>query len=95
MHILGKAGRLAAMNDLKTLAALVALKRLARKRPAVTAATGDISDALGADMLGMHAVGGHLTALPGAERFRLIVAGDGDLAAKDEELGVKIMAVIV
>jgi hypothetical protein len=45
-------------------------------------------------MLGMHAVGRHLTALPGAEGFRLIVAGNRDLAAKDEELGVEIVAVI-
>ena len=45
-------------------------------------------------MLGMHGVGGHLTALSGAEGFRLIVAGNGDLAAKDEELGVEIMEVI-
>ena len=93
MQILGKAGLLAAMNDLKALAAEIALKRLSRKPP-VAAATGHIGHTLGADMLGMHGVGGHLTALPGAEGFRLIVAGNGNLAAKNEELGVEIMAVI-
>jgi hypothetical protein len=45
-------------------------------------------------VLGMHAVGRHLTALPGAKRFWLIVARDGDLAAEDIELGVEIVAVI-
>jgi hypothetical protein len=94
MHILGDPGLLAAMNDLKALAAQVALKRLAREWPAVAAAAGDVGDALGADVLGMHAVGGHLTALPGTEGFRIIVAGNGDLTAKDKEPGVEIVAVI-
>jgi hypothetical protein len=94
MQILGNIRLLAAVNDLKALAAQVALKRLACEPPAVAAATGHIGDALGADMLGMHAAGGHLTALPSAEGFRLIVTGNGDLTAKDEELGVEIMAMI-
>jgi len=45
-------------------------------------------------MLGMHAVGGHLPALPGTEGFRIIVAGNGDLTTKDKESGVEIVAVI-
>jgi len=94
MDVLYEARRLAAMNHLKALAAQVALKRLARKRPAVTAAAGHIGDALGADMLGMHAVGGYLTTLPGAQGFRIIIADNGDLAAKDKEPGVEIVAVI-
>ena len=72
------------MHDLETLSAQVALERLARERPPLAAATRDVGDALGTDVLGMHAAGEHLATLPGAERFRVVVAGDRDLTAEDE-----------
>src|SRR5215469_145874 len=61
---------LAAVNHVKALATQVAFKRFARNRPAVATASGNKGYAFGAYVLGVHAVGGHLTALPGAERFR-------------------------
>src|SRR5215469_127461 len=94
MHILGDARFLAAMHDFKALAAQVAFKRLSREWPTIAAATGHIGDTLGTDMLGMHAIGEHLTALPGTESFRTIVAGNSDLTAEDKEPGIEIVAVI-
>ena len=67
MHIFGEVGLLTAMNDFETLAPQIAFERLARERPAVAAAAGQIGDALRANLLGMHAAGGHLAALSGTE----------------------------
>ena len=64
MHILGDTGLLAAMHDFKALAAQVALKRFSGERTAIATAAGHVGDALGADMFGMHAIGGHLTDCP-------------------------------
>jgi hypothetical protein len=45
-------------------------------------------------MLGVHAIGGHLATLSSPEGFRVVVTGDRDLAAKDEEPGVEIVAMV-
>jgi hypothetical protein len=82
------------MRDLETFAAQIAFERLRRERPAVATAAGQIGDALRANLLRVHAAGGHLAALSSAERLRDVVACDGDLAAKHEQPGVKVMAVV-
>src|ERR1700722_2628604 len=94
MHFFDEVGLLTAMNDLEPLAAQIAFERLAREWPAVAAAAGQIGDALRANLLGVHAAGGHLAALSGAERLRDVVARDGDLSAEHEQPGVKVMAVV-
>ena len=78
MHFFDEVGLLTAMNDLETLAAQIAFERLAREWPAVATAAGQIGDALRPNLLGVHAAGGHLAALSGAERLGLVVARDGD-----------------
>jgi hypothetical protein len=45
-------------------------------------------------MLGVHTIGGHLATLSGTERFQVVVTRDGDRAAKDEESGVEIVAMV-
>src|SRR6185312_604280 len=85
VQLLGEAGLLAAMHDLETLAAQIALERLAAERSCATAARQQ-GDAFRPDLLGMHAARRHLEALPGSEGDRGVVAGDGDLAAQDERL---------
>ena len=94
MHFFDEVGLLTAMNDLETLAAQIAFERLAREWPAVATAAGQIGDALRANLLGVHAAGGHLAALSGAERLGLVVARDGDLSAEHEQPGVEVMAVV-
>jgi hypothetical protein len=94
MEIFGEIGFLTAINHLEPFAPQIALESLSRERPAIAAATGDIGDALAADLFGMQAAGGDFTTLPGTECFRVVVARYGDLAAKDEQSGVEVMTVV-
>src|SRR5262249_15775559 len=94
VEILAEPTLLAAVDDFEALGAPVALAAPARQRPAVAPGAGDIGHTLGADVLGVHAAGGSLAALPGAERFRVVVAGDRDLTAEDEQSGVEVVAVV-
>jgi hypothetical protein len=94
MEIFGQIRFLTAINHLEPFAPQIALESLSRERAAIAAATGDIGDALGANLFGMQAAGGDFTALPGTECFRVVVARYGDLAAKNEQSGVEVMTVV-
>ena len=94
VEILAESPLLTTVRDLEALAAQVALERLARERAAFAATAGNVGDALGADVFRMHAARRYLAALPGAEGLRVVVTGDGDLATKDEQPGVEVVAVV-
>ena len=94
MEIFGEIRFLTAINHLEPFAPQIALESLSRERPTIAAATGDIGDALGANLFGMQAAGGDFTALPGTECFRVVVARYGDLAAKNEQSGVEVMTMV-
>jgi hypothetical protein len=93
MEFFGEIGLLTAIDHFEPFAAQIALERFPRQGP-VAAATGNEGNALGADLFGMQAAGGDLTTLPGTECFRVVVARDGDLAAKNVQPGVKVMTVV-
>jgi protein-L-isoaspartate(D-aspartate) O-methyltransferase len=82
MEIFCEVGLLTPMNDFEALAAQIAFERFAREQPAVSATTRQVGDPLGTDLLGMHAAGGHLAALSGAECLWVIVARDSDFASQ-------------
>src|SRR4051812_48323338 len=94
VHFFGEVGFLTAVDDFEAFSAQVAFERLAREWPAVAAPARQKGDALRANLLRMHAAGGHLAALSGAERLRDVVARDGDLAAEHQQPGVKVMAMV-
>src|ERR1700733_513772 len=81
------------MHDLETLAAQVALKRLAGER-SVAATARQQGNSFRSYVLGMHATCRDLEALPPTKGNWGIIAGDGDFAAQDKCLGIEIMTMI-